>query len=71
MSPLHDEAKTFEGVAVFSMNVRRGRDDLGERVTRWLAANPDRVPVDTVVRQTSDRRFHCQTIVVFWRRISR
>jgi hypothetical protein len=58
----------FDGAIVFSTTMRRHRDELGDRITRWLGEHPHLVPIDTVVTQTSDVRFHCLTIVVFWRR---
>jgi hypothetical protein len=59
----------FDGAAVFSTTMQRGREQLGERISRWLANHPDLVPVDTVVAHSSGREFHCLTVVVFWRRV--
>jgi hypothetical protein len=61
------ERNDFDGVAVFSETMHRGRDALGDRVTRWLAERPGVEPVEAVVLLTSDQRFHCLTIVLFWR----
>jgi hypothetical protein len=57
----------WNGVQVFSSTMFGRREKMGEDVTNWLRAHPDRIPVDTVIRQSSDSRFHCLTIVVFWR----
>jgi hypothetical protein len=66
MLPPRIEAKSFDGGIVFSATMRRTREELGDRITDWLKAHPDRVPVDTFVALSSDRRFHCQTVVIFW-----
>jgi hypothetical protein len=67
MMPGRDEANTFDGVIVFSATMRRERGELGERITDWLNAHPECVPVDKFVVLTSGRRFHCHTVVIFWR----
>ena len=53
---------------VFSATKAKERDELGEVITQWLAANPDVEIVDKVVTQSSDREFHCLTITIFYRR---
>jgi hypothetical protein len=58
---------TFDGATVFSATMHRERDQLGERITAWLSLHPELAPVDTVVALSSDDRFHCLTIVMFWR----
>lgn len=58
----------FTGAKVFSATKAKERDELGETITRWLAANPDVQIVDKVVTQSSDREFHCLTITIFYRR---
>ena len=58
----------FTGAKVFSATKAKERDELGETLTRWLAANPDVEIVDKVVTQSSDREFHCLTITIFYRR---
>ena len=65
--PLPEENRAYNGVKVFSTTMIGQRAKIGEEVTNWLRAHPECVPVDTVVRQSSDNRFHCLTIVVFWR----
>jgi hypothetical protein len=62
-----NEANAFDGATVFSATLRRGREELGDRITEWLKAHPERTIVDTVVALSSSRRFHCSTIVIFWR----
>ena len=42
------------------------RENLGEKLTAWLAANPAVKVVDTVVTQSSDEAFHCLAITVFY-----
>ncbi|HVR02680.1 MAG TPA: hypothetical protein VMT47_11150 [Polyangia bacterium] len=61
---------TFDGATVFSATMRRERDELGEQITAWFAVHPQLAPVDTVVAFSSDNRFHCLTIVVFWKRLT-
>lgn len=50
-------------VKVFSVSKARERDELGARVTTWIAANPQVKILMTVVAQTSDREFHCLSMV--------
>jgi hypothetical protein len=56
----------FHGVKVFSATLVAQRLRLGEIVGDWLAANKDVAVVDIVVRQSSDDRFHCVSICVFY-----
>ena len=58
---------SYDGAHVFSATTFGRRDKLGEDVTAWLRAHPACVPVMTHVRQSSDREYHCLTIIVFWR----
>ena len=55
----------FTGVKVFSATMHKDRDNLGERVTTWLADRRVTV-VDKVVLQSSDSEFHCISIVLFY-----
>jgi hypothetical protein len=62
---------TFNGVKVFSATMFAARDQLGETVTAWLAANPHLTPTDFIVTQSSDSQFHCVAITVFyWERLT-
>lgn len=58
----------FNGVKVFSATMQHDRERLGEVVTAWLAANRNkgREVRDIVVRQSSDRGFHCISITIFY-----
>lgn len=56
----------FNGVKVFSATMVADRDQLGEKVTAWMAANPSCKPVDVVVTQSSDEAFHCLAITLFY-----
>jgi hypothetical protein len=58
----------FTGAKVFSATKAKEREELGEVMTRWLAAHPELEVVDRVVTQSSDREFHCLTITLFYRR---
>ena len=58
----------IDGVKVFSATSAVGRDALGERITAWLRARgPSFVLLHRAVLQSSDRRFHCLSIVLFYR----
>jgi hypothetical protein len=57
----------FTGVKVFSATKAREREELGENVTRWMAAHPGVRVTDKIVTQSSDREFHCLTITLFYR----
>lgn len=56
----------FDGVKVFSATKAKEREALGDRLTEWMGANPDKNIVDTIVTQSSDNEFHCLTITVFY-----
>ena len=56
----------YSGVKVFSATKAKEREELGEKITKWLKANPTCKLKDTVVRQSSDNEFHCVTIIVFY-----
>ena len=56
----------FNGVKVFSATMVADRDQLGEKVTAWIAANPNKKVTDIVVTQSSDEAFHCIAITVFY-----
>jgi hypothetical protein len=56
----------FTGAKVFSATKAKEREELGDNLTRWLAAHPEVEIVDKVVTQSSDREFHCLTITIFY-----
>lgn len=56
----------YTGVKVFSATKSKEREELGEKVTKWIAANPGVDIVEQVVAQSSDSEYHCLTIVVFY-----
>jgi len=58
----------FDGLKVFSATMFEQRDRLGETVTEWIAKNPTLHIEDIVVTQSSDSRFHCIAISVFYKR---
>lgn len=58
---------SFNAVKVFCATTASDREELGERVARWLRAHPDAEVVDRVVTQSSDDAFHCVTITLFVR----
>ena len=57
----------FNGVKVFSATMVADRDQLGEKVTDWMAKNQAAKKVtDIVITQSSDEAFHCIAITVFY-----
>lgn len=60
------KGKAFNGVKVFASTMKDQREQLGERVTEWLRANPKLEIVDTVVSQSSDSAYHCLCITLFY-----
>ncbi len=60
-------AASFTGVKVFSTTLARDRERMGEVIERWLAENPGLEVVDRTVAQSSDKEFHCVSIVLFYR----
>lgn len=56
----------FNGVRVFSATMLAQRQELGETVTNWISAHPACEIVDIVITQSSDARFHCVAISVFY-----
>ncbi len=57
----------FTGVKVFTTTLARDRDAMGEAVGRWLGEHPELETVDHEVRLSSDRHFHCLSIIVYYR----
>jgi hypothetical protein len=60
------EDPRFNGVRVFSATMLNERDQLGERVTRWMRDNLHCDVRDVYVTQSSDEAFHCIAITVFY-----
>ena len=60
-------SETSVGVKVFTTSLVSHRARLGELVTEWLDNRPALEITDIVVKQSSDSRFHCLSIVVFYR----
>jgi len=57
----------YTGVKTFTATTVRDREALGDRVTTWLGANGDLELVDRTATQSSDKAFHCLSIIVFFR----
>jgi hypothetical protein len=62
-----DVSDGFNGVKVFSATTANDREELGVRISQWLAAHPTWTVTDKVVRQSSDDAYHCITVVLFYR----
>lgn len=58
-------ATRLDLVKVFSATRARDREHLGERVTIWMRGNTAVRVTEAIVVQSSDRRFHCLTVVLF------
>jgi len=56
----------YDSVKVFSATKAKDREVLGERVSAWIEQQRPKI-VSTTVRQSSDREYHCLTIVVFYK----
>jgi hypothetical protein len=56
----------FNGVKVFSATMVADREQLGEKVTNWIAQNSHKKVTDMVITQSSDEAFHCIAITVFF-----
>jgi hypothetical protein len=51
-------------VKVFSATRPHERDEVGDRVSAWLRANPQLEVRRTVVSLSSDAKFHCLSLVL-------
>jgi hypothetical protein len=56
--------RSISAFKVFSATKAQDREELGGRVTAWIAANPQLEVTKTVVSLSSDRKFHCLSIVL-------
>jgi hypothetical protein len=61
-----EDTNKFNGVKVFSATMAQERDQLGEKVSAWLADHPSCKVIDTIVTQSSDEAFHCLAITLFY-----
>ena len=57
----------FTGCKVFTTTLARDREAMSDNITRWLQDHPELEIVDKVVTLSSDRQFHCLSIVLFYR----
>jgi hypothetical protein len=55
---------TISQFKVFSATRAREREELGDRVTAWIQANPGLDILQTVVSLSSDSEFHCLSLVL-------
>lgn len=56
----------FNGLKIFSATMVADREQLGEKVTKWMADHQQCKPVEFVVTQSSDEAFHCLAITLFY-----
>ncbi len=54
----------FTGCKVFSATLARDRDAMSDTINGWLADHPGLEIVDKTVTLSSDKQFHCLTIVL-------
>lgn len=57
----------FDGVKVFSATLFNDRQQLGDKVTAWIADHPRNELVEITVTQSSDASFHCIALTLFYR----
>jgi hypothetical protein len=57
----------FDRVKVFSTTKARDRESLGDTITRWLRLylKEGGEVLDKVVNQSSDKEFHCLSVILF------
>mgnify|MGYP001249576189 CR=1 FL=1 len=56
----------FNGLKIFSATMVADREQLGEKITKWMAEHQNCKPVEFVVTQSSDEAFHCLAITLFY-----
>ena len=57
----------FTGCKVFSATLARDREAMSETINGWLEKHPGLDIVDKTVTLSSDKQFHCLTIILFYR----
>jgi hypothetical protein len=57
----------FDGVKVFSATLFNDRQQLGEKITAWIADHPAHELTEIIVTQSSDEAVHCIAFTVFYR----
>ncbi len=57
----------FTGCKVFSATRARDRDAMSDTINEWLRKHPEHDIVDKPVTLSSDKQFHCLTIILFFR----
>ena len=60
----------FTGCKVFSATLARDRDAMSDTINNWLGKHPELEVVDKTVTLSSDKQFHCLTIILFFRQRS-
>lgn len=56
----------YSAVRTFSETKARDRQELGERITKWIRDEKP-IIIDTKVCQSSDHEFHCLSVVIFYK----
>ena len=65
------EGTQYNGVKIFSASKAEERELLGERVTSWLSEHSHLEVRKIQTLQSSDKAFHCISVVVFYEDPSR
>ena len=61
----------FTGVKVFSATKAQERQVIGDLIRDWIERNPHLEMVEREMLQSSDTKFHCLTIILFFRERAR
>lgn len=61
-------AMDFNAIKVFSATKAKEREELGEVITKWIAANPAVQITNSNVLQSSDNEYHCLTIIIYYKK---
>ncbi len=56
----------MDGVMVFTATKAKERENIGDRITKWLRTGPPKIIRDVQVTQSSDEEFHCLTITILY-----
>lgn len=56
--------RRLTGIKVFTATMHEERARLGDKVTDWIAAHPQRTLLDITITQSSDSAFHCISFII-------
>jgi hypothetical protein len=61
------DMEKFTGCKVFSATLARDREAMSDTINDWMLKHPDLEVVDKTVTLSSDKQFHCLSIILFYR----